>query len=276
MTPIMTIVRKPLIRRCLTSIAFQMLENQSQLNISRVFDESRPYVTMTMNCKVEELFIVSRTARSLSDVSRGITSTSFVPDTLTIAVDVAKIFKDANIPYAIGGALACGIWSVPRGTMDVDMNVFVLRDITSSIRGVVDLLESKGVVFCDKKNEVISKETCLISIRDGSDFNGMLGLTRLDIFFSNSSPADVSLFAKERCENVDIGTEKISFLSAESIAIFKLLCKRSKDVADLEKLFCTQRSTLDFKYIERILLHPVHKDNDSLKLFYVLMRQYTT
>ena len=100
------------------------------------------------------------------------------PDTLTIAVVVAKIFKDANIPYAIGGALACGVWSVPRGTMDVDMNVFVLHDSTSSIRDVLDLLENYGVLFCDKNDKLISKETCMISIRDGSDLNGMLGLTR--------------------------------------------------------------------------------------------------
>ena len=198
------------------------------------------------------------------------------PDTLTIAVVVAKIFKDANIPYAIGGALACGVWSVPRGTMDVDMNVFVLRDSTSSIRDVLDLLENNGVLFCDKNHELISKETCLTTIRDGSDLNGMLGLTRLDIFFSNGSPADLTLLAKERCESIDIGTEKISFLSAESIAIFKLLWKRSKDVGDLEKLFCTQRSTMDFKYIEQILLHQVHEDDESLKLFYVLKQQYAT
>ena len=287
MTMVMTttIVKKqlPRCRASFASIAFQMLENQSQLNIDRVFDESRPYMTKSMNRKVEELSIVSRAACSLSAVSRGMSinyqncdfsSKSSAPDTLTIAIVVAKVFKDANIPYAIGGALASGVWSVPRGTMDVNMNVFVLRDSTSSIRDVLDLLENKGVLFCDKNDELISKETCLISIRDGSDLNGMLGLTRLDIFFSNGSPADLTLLAKERCELVDIGSEKISFLSAESIAIFKLLWKRSKDVGDLEKLFCTQRSALDFKYIEQILLQRVHEDAESLKLFYILKQQY--
>ena len=287
MTMVMTttIVKKqlPRCRASFASIAFQMLENQSQLNIDRVFDESRPYMTKSMNRKVEELSIVSRAACSLSAVSRGMSinyqncdfsSKSSAPDTLTIAIVVAKVFKDANIPYAIGGALACGVWSVPRGTMDVNMNVFVLRDSTSSIRDVLDLLENNGVLFCDKNDELISKETCLTTIRDGSDLNGMLGLTRLDIFFSNGSPADLTLLAKERCELVDIGTEKISFLSAESIAIFKLLWKRSKDVGDLEKLFCTQRSALDFKYIEQILLQRVHEDAESLKLFYILKQQY--
>ena len=286
MTMVMTSVVKKQLPRCrasFASIAFQMLENQSQLNIDRVFDESRPYMTKSMNRKVEELSIVCRAARSLSAVSRGMgidyqncdfSSESSAPDTLTIAVVVAKVFKDANIPYAIGGALACGVWSVPRGTMDVNMNVFVLRDSTSSIRDVLDLLENNGVLFCDKNHELISKETCLTTIRDGSDLNGMLGLTCLDIFFSNDSPSDLTLLAKQRRELVDIGTEKISFLSAESIAIFKLLSKKSKDVGDLEKLFCTQRSTLDFKYIESILLQQEHEDDESKKLFYLLKRQY--
>ena len=200
----------------LSSIAFQMLQYQSQLNIDRVIDESRPYMTRSISRKVEELCIVSRAARSLSAISRGMSinyqnsdfsSKSAAPDTLSIAVVVAKIFRDANIPYAIGGALACGVWSVPRGTMDVDINVFVLRDSTNSIRDVLDLLEKNGVLFCDKNDESISKEMCLMSIRDGSDLYGTLGLTRLDIFFSDGSLADLTVLAKERCELVDVGTE---------------------------------------------------------------------
>ena len=51
----------------LSSIAFQMLQNQSQLNIDRVIDESRPYMTRSISRKVEELSIVSRAARSLGE-----------------------------------------------------------------------------------------------------------------------------------------------------------------------------------------------------------------
>ena len=144
---------------------------------------------------------------SINYQNNDFSSKSAETDTLSIAVVVAKIFRDANIPYAIGGALACGVWSVPRGTMDVDINVFVLRDSTNSIRDVLDLLEKNGVLFCDKNDESISKEMCLMSIRDGSDLYGTLGLTRLDIFFSDGSLADLTVLAKERCELVDVGTE---------------------------------------------------------------------
>src|SRR5688572_12718853 len=50
------------------------------------------------------------------------------PDAFARAMQIADAFERANIPYAIGGALALGIWGVPRGTVDVDVNVFVEGD----------------------------------------------------------------------------------------------------------------------------------------------------
>ena len=38
---------------------------------------------------------------------------------------IADVLEAAQIPYAIGGALALAIAGVPRGTADVDVNVFV-------------------------------------------------------------------------------------------------------------------------------------------------------
>lgn len=54
MTMVMTSIVKtqlPRYRTSFASIAFQLLENQSKLNIDRVFDESRPYMTKSMNRK---------------------------------------------------------------------------------------------------------------------------------------------------------------------------------------------------------------------------------
>lgn len=38
---------------------------------------------------------------------------------------LANALEQRAVPYAIGGALACGVWGVPRATLDVDVNVFV-------------------------------------------------------------------------------------------------------------------------------------------------------
>jgi hypothetical protein len=145
----------------LSSIAFQMLENQSQLKIDKVIDESCPNMTRSISRKVEELSIVSRAARSLSAISRGMSinyqnsdfsSKSAAPDTLSIAVVVAKIFRDANIPYAIGGALACGVWSVPRGTMEglskleieIPKNKQLITDMNSTFQEIDTLQRIKN------------------------------------------------------------------------------------------------------------------------------------
>jgi hypothetical protein len=41
------------------------------------------------------------------------------------AQQIAVALEQARLPYAIGGALALAIAGVPRGTADVDLNVFV-------------------------------------------------------------------------------------------------------------------------------------------------------
>jgi hypothetical protein len=38
---------------------------------------------------------------------------------------IADLFEREDVPYAIGGALALAVAGVPRGTADVDVNVFV-------------------------------------------------------------------------------------------------------------------------------------------------------
>ncbi|HUB08013.1 MAG TPA: hypothetical protein VMB50_13465 [Myxococcales bacterium] len=45
------------------------------------------------------------------------------------AAQVGRLLADAcertSIPYALGGALALGVWGFPRATVDVDLDVFV-------------------------------------------------------------------------------------------------------------------------------------------------------
>ena len=50
---------------------------------------------------------------------------TLIQNNLDIALRIATNFEKANIPYAIGGALAYNMYGVPRSTIDVDLNVFV-------------------------------------------------------------------------------------------------------------------------------------------------------
>ena len=62
------------------------------------------------------------------------------------AADAAQLLaialEAAGIPYAIGGALALAIAGVPRGTADVDINVFVSDQ---RLDEVIEVLAAGGV-----------------------------------------------------------------------------------------------------------------------------------
>ena len=55
---------------------------------------------------------------------------------------IANAFSTSGIPYALGGALALGAHGVPRGTLDVDVNVFVSEH---ELPKVIAQLQSIGV-----------------------------------------------------------------------------------------------------------------------------------
>jgi hypothetical protein len=60
------------------------------------------------------------------------------------ALRIAAALEAAGTPYAIGGAIAYALWGPPRGTLDIDLNVFVEPE---ALPGVVEVLRPLGVVF---------------------------------------------------------------------------------------------------------------------------------
>ena len=45
-----------------------------------------------------------------------------------VAVAVVEALKAAGLSYAVGGALALGVWGVPRSTTDVDIDAFISEE----------------------------------------------------------------------------------------------------------------------------------------------------
>ena len=46
-------------------------------------------------------------------------------DPVTVARRLADALEAEGLPYAVGGALALSNYAPPRGTVDVDINVFI-------------------------------------------------------------------------------------------------------------------------------------------------------
>lgn len=50
------------------------------------------------------------------------------PDSYQVAEELAARLEAARCEYAIGGAIALGFWSEPRGTLDVDVTLYLPLD----------------------------------------------------------------------------------------------------------------------------------------------------
>src|SRR3990172_3283709 len=124
-------------------------------------------------------------------------------DPLDAALRIARAFEGQGIAYAIGGAIAYGLWAVPRATVDVDMNVFVGEE---DLEAVFAVLTSIGV-------RIDAEAARAQNARDGM-FVGRWSLYRIDVF---TPSIDFSREAERTRVRHEIGGREAWFLSAEAI-----------------------------------------------------------
>ncbi len=150
---------------------------------------------------------------------------------------IADALAARGIPYALGGALALGVAGVPRGTRDVDVNVFVEPP---ALDPVFEALESLGVA--------LDRPACSArAARDGMFVGHWEGM-RIDVFVPS---IPFSEEAARTAVSVTIDGWTGRFLSPEAICLFKLLFFRPKDVADLGQLVAVRQEALDRVYVRR-------------------------
>lgn len=167
-------------------------------------------------------------------------------DPIELARQVADALEAASIPYAIGGALALGYWTTPRGTADVDLNVFVGADEVELVDRALDALGSIGVVL---DHEVAKKE-----IAEGGVVRGWVGRTAVDAFF-DSIPLHRE--AARRAVIRPLAGRPARILAAEDLSVLKMLFFRGKDVVDVERLLVSCGDRLDRGNIRRWLVECV-------------------
>ena len=143
---------------------------------------------------------------------------------MTLAEKVVAVhaaLDQAEVPHAFGGALALA-WCTQRarGTIDVDVNLFVAPD---RAREVVQALP-EGVVWTDDDLARIERDGQVRLWWDG---------TPIDVFF-NTTDFHQRVAARIRYEPF-LGLE-LPFLSCRDLAVFKAFFDRTKDWADLEEM----------------------------------------
>ena len=173
-----------------------------------------------------------------------------VPTAPEVARTLADALEGAQIPYAVGGALALAVWGFPRATNDVDLDVFAeLEDLPR----VFDAFESAGCV--------LDRAAASASAAERGDFHVSLGGLRVDVFVP-SIPLYAS--AERRVRTAPLRGRPARYLSAEDLAVFKILFFRTKDLLDVERMLAFGGHAFDRSYVRHWLVDLVGQDDERV------------
>ena len=153
---------------------------------------------------------------------------------------IARALEHARIPHAFGGAIALAYYAAPRGTEDIDVNVFLKAGEAGTC---LEELERLGIESPAANREmhdhqvVLSWEHTLIHV------------------FLSYDPFHES--CKARARQVPFADGEIWILSAEDITVFKVIYDRPKDRAEVREVLLCMGERMDVAYtigwLERIL-----------------------
>ncbi len=181
-------------------------------------------------------------------------------DLVALTCRIARALDAAGIDYAIGGAIALGFHAPPRGTQDIDLNLFVEP---SAARAALDRLMDEGLE--------IDVATALASFGERGDARGTLDGVRIDLFV-NSIPLHAHAHARRLRANL-AGTP-LWILSAEDLVTLKLLYFRPKDLDDTRRVLAVQGEAFDVGYVRVQLTDHVGSDDRRVAEFEVMVEMF--
>ncbi|MCU0309487.1 MAG: hypothetical protein MUE36_00885 [Acidimicrobiales bacterium] len=152
-------------------------------------------------------------------------------------VAVHRSLADVGLPHAFGGALALA-WCTrqARGTIDIDINVFV------DVDRVDDVLAALAP-------EVAATQDDLALLRRDGQARLWWDTTPVDVFLDTT---DFHRAAATRVRTEDFGGVALPFLSCADLAVFKAFFDRTRDWADLEAMI--DAGTLDLDRVAGVLV----------------------
>jgi hypothetical protein len=138
-----------------------------------------------------------------------------------LLLDVHDSLERAEIPHAVGGAIALGFCTLdPRGTRDLDFNVFVgperAREVFAALPDDVDV-DGDRLERLERDGQV--------RLRHGS--------TPIDVFL-NVLPFHEHV--AEQVRQVPFEGRSIPVLSCTALVVFKAMFDRTQDWADIEAM----------------------------------------
>ncbi len=169
-------------------------------------------------------------------------------DLVARVIALHQALAAARLPHAFGGALALA-WCTrqARGTIDIDLNVFVAVD---AIAQVLAALPTDIPVDANAQ------------ARLAADGQVRLWWDQVPIdLFLNSTPLHAGMAGRAVVEQ--FAGHQIPFLSCRDLALLKACFNRTKDWADLEAM--QEAGTLDLAALQHGLLAVVGADDVRLQ-----------
>jgi hypothetical protein len=143
---------------------------------------------------------------------------------------ISAALEGGRLPYAFGGALALAFCTErARGTIDIDVNVFVGPNDAGRVLSAL----GPPVSHSDEDRAALQ--------RDGQT-RLRWEQTPIDIFLDTT---EFHLQAAQRRQFHDFGGRQIPFLGCSDLAVFKAFFNRTKDWADLEEMIAIGSLNVD-------------------------------
>ena len=161
---------------------------------------------------------------------------------------VHRSLDEASVPHAFGGALALA-WCTQqaRGTIDIDVNVFVPPDRAESVLSALP-------------DEVTWTEVDVAAVERDGQVRVWWDDTPVDVF-TNTTAFHEELGGRVRWE--DFAGTSLPFLDCRDLAVFKAFFDRTKDWADLEAM--AEAETLDVEAVVGVLARHLGADDDRIQ-----------
>lgn len=163
-------------------------------------------------------------------------------------IELHQALARHRIPHAFGGAIALAYWTEePRGTRDIDLNVFVPTENAERVlRALPD-----GVARPDGTAEAIARD-------------GQVRLwwedTPIDLFFDN---VPIHEDAKRNRKTVPFEGTRIPVLGPTELAAFKVMFDRTRDWADIEAMLAA--GALDVNALRAVLRTLINSGDDRFR-----------
>lgn len=163
-------------------------------------------------------------------------------------VTLHRALTRRRIPHAFGGAIALAYWTLePRGTRDIDVNVFVpASDAERVLRALPE-----GVAQPEGTAEAIQRDGQIRLWWDD---------TPVDLFFDY---VPIHEEAARNRRTVPFEGTRIPVLGPTELAVFKVMFDRTRDWADVEAMAAA--GTLDTDAVRAALAKLVEDDDPRLE-----------